>query len=223
MKFFISHSSKDFKYGDAIVQLLKDIGVPQQNIIFTSKSGHGIPKGEDIFKWLKNEIKEKPFVIYLLSERYYSSITCLNEMGAAWVIENEHISLFTPGFNPSNPEFWEGAVEPRELGAFIDDRQNIIEFADIIVSTLGNKVNPVIFDEAITKYMETIENIKQEIDDSEIIDYVKLDNESTTTNDFIPHSNEKDETLDSNTNNDIQFKKFKEVIEIENLLMRSSY
>ncbi|WP_185959638.1 toll/interleukin-1 receptor domain-containing protein [Lentibacillus cibarius] len=212
MKFFISHSSKDFKYGDAIVQLLKDIGVPQQNIIFTSKSGHGIPKGEDIFKWLKNEIKENPFVIYLLSERYYSSIACLNEMGAAWVIENEHISLFTPGFDPSNPKFWEGAVEPRELGVFIDDRQNIIEFADIIVSTLSNKVNPVIFDEAITKYMETIDNIKQGIDDSEIINYEKKDDELTTINDFISHSNEKDETLDSNTNNDIQFKKFKEVI-----------
>lgn len=93
MNFFISHSSKDIKYGEAVLQLLLDVGVLQHQIIFTSKAGYGIPKGKDIFAWLKSKINEKPFVIYLLSEEYYSSIACLNEMGAAWVIENEHIAL----------------------------------------------------------------------------------------------------------------------------------
>ncbi|WP_373892940.1 toll/interleukin-1 receptor domain-containing protein [Virgibacillus natechei] len=210
MNFFVSHSSKDFEYGDSIVQLLRDIGIPQQNITFTSKPGYGIPRGKDIFNWLKNEIKEEPFVIYLLSERYYSSIACLNEMGAAWIIENEHIALFTPEFNPTNPKFWEGALEPRELGVFIDNKQDIIEFVEQIANKFDNKVNSVIFDAAITKFMDTIENIKQETYKSEKKKGAEKDNESAA-NDFISHSKVKDESSNY-TNNDIKYKKFKEIL-----------
>ncbi len=50
-------------------------------------------KKENIFKWLKGRISEKPFVIYLLSPEYFSSVACLNEMGAAWVVENQHVAI----------------------------------------------------------------------------------------------------------------------------------
>lgn len=44
MKYFISHSSKNLHYGESIVQLLIDIGVPHDDIIFTSKSGFEFQK-----------------------------------------------------------------------------------------------------------------------------------------------------------------------------------
>ncbi|MGM8216274.1 toll/interleukin-1 receptor domain-containing protein [Bacillaceae bacterium W0354] len=157
MKFFISHSSKDSDYGDAIVQLLVEIGVPQENIIFTSKAGYGIPKGKDIYQWIKSEMKDRPFVIYLLSENYYDSIACLNEMGAAWVIENEHIALIVPGFSPSDPKFFESAIEPREMGVFIDKKEEIIDFVDVILNKLGKSVNNIIRDSAISNYMKNID------------------------------------------------------------------
>ena len=77
MKLFLSHSSKDVDYGNALVDLLISIGVKSDKIIFTSNVAHGIPIGENIFQWLKEEIEEKPFVIYLLSPNYYKSVACL--------------------------------------------------------------------------------------------------------------------------------------------------
>ncbi|MBT2217117.1 hypothetical protein KK120_14915 [Virgibacillus dakarensis] len=217
MKFFISHSSKNFKYGEAIVQLLMDVGMPQKNIIFTSKVGYGIPKGKDIFKWLKSEIKERPFVIYLLSEEYYSSIACLNEMGAAWIIENEHIALFTPGFNPGNPKFWDGAIEPRELGIFVDDKDDVFEFVEIVINKLGNNVKPIIIDQAITKYLKSVEDIKRNIENDKSEKKMEVNNDKqdgkrdlieTLSADSIPQSKS---TI--NTSNDSPYEKFKEDIQ----------
>ncbi len=105
MELFISHSSKDKEYGEALVTLLSDLGVQQKSIVFTSKEGFGIPKGQNIFNWLKSKLTNKPFVIYLLSDHYYSSIPCLNEMGAAWVIENDHLIFITPNFDLSDKRF----------------------------------------------------------------------------------------------------------------------
>ena len=67
MKIFISHTSKNKDYGNLLVDLLRNIGVKDIEIIFTSNIAFGIPVGKNIFNWLKSQIEEKPFVIYLLS------------------------------------------------------------------------------------------------------------------------------------------------------------
>lgn len=160
MKIFISHSSKDSDYGKALVQLLRDIGISHQDIIFTSEPGYGIPKGRNIFNWLKSKIKERPYIIYMLSENYYSSVACLNEMGAAWVVENEHVVLFLPNFDYKNPKFLEGAINPRKMGIYMDNEHDIIEFVGMILNKLNSKTNRVIFNRAIRNYMESITEIK---------------------------------------------------------------
>ena len=124
MKIFISHSSKNKDYGNVLVELLRGVGVKEDEIIFTSNNAYGIPIGQNIYNWLKSQIAEKPFVIYLLSKEYYESIACLNEMGAAWIIENEHAMLFTPNFDLSSKEFQNGAIDPREIGFYIDDEES---------------------------------------------------------------------------------------------------
>lgn len=156
MKIFVSHSSKDKEYGEALVQFMLDIGVSPNNIIFTSKPGYGIPKGENIFQWLKSRLQEKPFVIYLLSDNYYLSIPCLNEMGAAWIIENNHISLFTPRFKPSNSKFSEGAIDPRELGIFINNKEDMIAFAELIIDKKDLDTSHILLSQAISKFTKAI-------------------------------------------------------------------
>ena len=37
----------------------------------------------------------------MLSENYYNSVACLNEMGAAWVLQASYTSLLLPGFDYS--------------------------------------------------------------------------------------------------------------------------
>lgn len=127
-KIFISHSSQDKLYGDVLVRLLRELGLTRNQIIFTSDSNYGIPIGTNIFDHLRKQIGEYSHIIYLLSENYYGSIPCLNEMGAAWMIQNEYDVIGIPTFSFSNPKFSEGAIDPRKIGFLLDDRTRVTEF-----------------------------------------------------------------------------------------------
>lgn len=156
MKIFISHSSKNKFYGDKLVDLLRNVGVKENEIIFTSNTAYGIPVGENIFNWLKSQITDKPFVIYLLSEEYYQSIACLNEMGAAWIIENKHAALFTPNFNLSSKEFQSGALDPREIGFHITDEARILSFLQLISEDFEISKNHNIISQGVRKFLAEI-------------------------------------------------------------------
>lgn len=93
MKIFISHSSLDKKVGSTFLQILLDCGIKYSDIVFTSDPRTKIPVGENIFDWLKNQLSETPLVINILSDNYFSSIACLNEMGASWIVGNKVYSI----------------------------------------------------------------------------------------------------------------------------------
>ncbi|AWG23381.1 hypothetical protein FFWV33_18520 [Flavobacterium faecale] len=156
MKIFISHSSKNLNYGQAIVDLLVAVGINSEQIIFTSNDAFGIPTGQNIFNWLKARITEKPHVIYLLSSEYYSSIACLNEMGAAWIVENEHTIVFTPEFKASSPEFQNGALDPREMGFIINNPDRITEFIENLRSSFPISSNTVFVSQKIREFVAKV-------------------------------------------------------------------
>lgn len=83
---FISHSSKDEKEATALVRFMTHVGIPEKAIRCSSAPETQVPTGckifEDIRAWLKSE---NVYVIFLLSDNYYDSYICLNEMGAAWL------------------------------------------------------------------------------------------------------------------------------------------
>lgn len=170
MKIFISHSSKNKFYGDKLVELLRNVGVKENEIIYTSNTAYGIPVAQNIFNWLKSQITEKPFVIYLLSEEYYQSIACLNEMGAAWIIENKHAAIFTPNFNLSSKEFQSGALDPREIGFYINDEERILSFLQLISEDFEISKSHIIISQSIKKFATEISNHK-----TEIIKPIKID------------------------------------------------
>lgn len=160
MKIFISHSSKNENYGNEFVNLLTGIGVNGESIIFTSNDAYGIPIGENIFEWLKNRISEKPHVIYLLSPEYYKSVACLNEMGAAWVIENKHTMVFTPDFKLDSYEFQNGAIDPREIGFYINNQSKIIAFIESLRADFQISKNQVLINQKISTFLENIKTFK---------------------------------------------------------------
>lgn len=164
MKIFISHSSKNKFYGEALVDLLRSVGVKETEIIFTSNTAYGIPVGQNIFNWLKSQITEKPFVIYLLSEEYYQSIACLNEMGAAWIIENKHAAIFTPNFDLSSKEFQNGALDPREIGFYINDEERLVSFIEILKEEFEITSNHLIISQSTRKFLSQINIIKSSTD-----------------------------------------------------------
>lgn len=163
MKIFISHSSKNEDYGSALVDLLIGVGITGDKIIFTSNDAYGIPTGENIFNWLKNRITEKPYVLYLLSPEYYTSVACMNEMGAAWVVENEHIMIFTPDFNLKSYEFQNGALDPREIGFYINNQDRLILFLESLKTHFPISANPVLINQKIREFLNRIVNLKSSI------------------------------------------------------------
>lgn len=101
-KIFISHSSKDIEITKAVYDLLGIIGVPDDKVFCSSIPECGIPLDADIYQTIKEHLlNEKVYVLFMLSENYYNSVACLNEMGAAWVLQASYTSLLLPGFDYS--------------------------------------------------------------------------------------------------------------------------
>lgn len=98
-KVFISHAYKDRDYVDALVELFKNIGLSHNQIFCTSAIGYDIKIDEDILSSIKEQFQNCSLhFICMHSDNYYKSAICLNEMGAAWVLDLPCTSMLLPGF-----------------------------------------------------------------------------------------------------------------------------
>lgn len=120
-KIFISHCEKDIAVIENFVDLLSHIGLTSDTLFCSSIPGYNIKQGSgDIFEYLRDEFSNNLFVIFMLSENYYNSKACLNEMGATWVLQKEYQSILLPGFDFSQVQ---GAINPREISFKLDDKK----------------------------------------------------------------------------------------------------
>lgn len=137
-KVFISHSSKDIKYVNAIVEFLEKIGLSEKNLFCSSVPGYGIPLGKNIYDYLADEFRTNNLlVIFVLSDNYYNSPACLNEMGAAWILKNEYYSILLPNFEFKKID---GAIDPQKIAIKLGDnsytlKHGLAQLRDIIIST----------------------------------------------------------------------------------------
>lgn len=89
-------------------------------MFYSSNTKYGIPLDEDIYNFLKKQFDEYNLhVIYMLSDNYYNSAACLNEMGAAWILQNHTTSILLPGYEYKSIK---GAVNAGKIGMKIDDK-----------------------------------------------------------------------------------------------------
>lgn len=160
-RIFISHASKDRLYGDAIVRLLRGIGLRQSQITFTGNSKYGIPPGKNIFDYLRNQISDDTYMICLLSSNYYNSIVCLNEMGAAWVQQVDTQMLLLPGFDTSDPRFHNGVANPNNMAARVDDGVRIRAIIDCIINLFGLDTSVEEKESAMRDYFQEIGELQQ--------------------------------------------------------------
>jgi len=120
---FISHSSEDESIVEPLVSMLQKMGFNKTNLFCSSVEGYGIDEGEDIYDTLRNKfLNANIYVVFVLSHNYYSSPACLNEMGAAWVLQSEYSTIVAPKFKI--PEI-KGAINPRRLAIVLDDNKHI--------------------------------------------------------------------------------------------------
>ena len=96
-KVFISHKTEDKAYADALTRLINFIiGADGDKLFCSSIPGYGNKPSQDIIDNIKAQFDDyNLFVIIIHSPRYYKSAVCLNEMGAAWALNQRFCSFLT--------------------------------------------------------------------------------------------------------------------------------
>ena len=146
-KVFISHASKDILAVKHIVELLELIGLDKNNMFCSSIEPYGIPTSMDIYEYLQKQFRDFDLhVIFVLSNNYYNSAACLNEMGAAWVLSCSQTVMLLPGFSFCDID---GAINPRKIAIQFKPGMNDIDlynmksringFIDEMAQLSGNK------------------------------------------------------------------------------------
>ncbi len=93
---FISHKHDDIDFVKDICDLLQDIGLDKSNLFCSSIPGFWIGLSKDIFESLRKLFNEYDlYVVFVQTPKYYSSPICLNEMGAAWVLQSQFCSILS--------------------------------------------------------------------------------------------------------------------------------
>ena len=98
IKVFISHSSADKPVIDSFVDnvLVMGLGLSKNEIAYTSNEVYGVAPGDDISRYIKENIEAAEIVLLMISENYKQSEVCLNEMGAAWALGKPFVSVLLP-------------------------------------------------------------------------------------------------------------------------------
>lgn len=135
---FISHSSKDKEFANALVALLEDIGFDNSNLFCSSVEGYGIALSKDIFETLRSLFSEHNlYVIFIHSPRYYKSAVSLNEMGAAWVLKTDFCSILTTDMDFGKME---GVVNGSTISIKVDAEDalsRLTELKDTLIQSFG--------------------------------------------------------------------------------------
>ena len=85
---FISHCGKQKAFVKALVELFESCGFSGDNMFCSSVPGFNIDEGEDIVDTLRKKFVDyNLYVIYVLSSEFFDSSYCMNEVGAAWVLQ----------------------------------------------------------------------------------------------------------------------------------------
>lgn len=161
-KIFISHSSKDKSFVEALVDLLTVLGLYEDNVVCTSVKGYGIPLNESIFDYLRKQFLDNElFIIFVHSPRFYESPVCLNEMGAAWALKADYCSFLTSDFDYP---MMKGVVDSKRIAIKVADNENattyLNELKDILVQLFDlRNPNQNVWEGRRDKFLQNVNSI----------------------------------------------------------------
>ena len=127
-KIFVSHSSKDEGLVRDFVDRILLLGLNMQNedIFCTSIEGMGIKSGDDFRNKIKQQLKESEIIIQLITENYKQSEVCLNEMGAAWVLNAKVVPFIVEPIRYDNIGFIHNTTQLLKL----NKKKDLLKFKD---------------------------------------------------------------------------------------------
>lgn len=161
---FISHSSKDKEFAEALVVLLEDLGFDRSNLFCSSVDGYGIELSEDIFEILLDLFNEHNlFVIFIHSPRYYKSPISLNEMGAAWVLRTDFCSFLTKDMDFS---MMKGVVNGNTISIKVDSEDTpsrLTELKNKLIPLFGlNQINETKWERKRQSFLDKVLSLNYE-------------------------------------------------------------
>lgn len=161
-KVFISHSHADHLYAAEIINLLRFIGIGKDRIFCTSEPGCWVRLNEDIKQQMDINLKSPHvYVIILHSENYYSSPVCLNEMGAAWILDCPCTSILLPLFSYGKMC---GVINDESIAIKLDEYDTVSsrlnELKDKLVSHFGlSKLDETVWETDRDRFIKAIKDI----------------------------------------------------------------
>lgn len=161
---FLSHKSDDKKYADALEKFITGLGVKNNQLIYTSHPLHKIPLDANIYDYLRTRINGNTFMIFLWSDKYLESPACMNEMGAAWVVQSDYTNIYVPTFSFGNPKYRECAVDIKKMGAVLNGdancKANMIELKNKIQSIFKLENDEQVSQYLLDTFIKEIQEIK---------------------------------------------------------------
>lgn len=167
-KIFITHSSDDAQYVKILTDLLENMKVPTECIVCTTIPQYKIPNGINAYEWLKKQFKENYLhMIFVLSEHYFNSIPCLNEMGAAWITAEKKDLLLLSGFSYNDLKSKKGCLDTNIQGVCMDDSDDAIKAwlielrNDVIAEFNLSEIHEVKWEEYRDKFMKEMKFVSR--------------------------------------------------------------
>lgn len=155
---FISHSSKDRLFVEALVELLEGIGLDEKTLFCSSIPGYWIGLSKDIYEALLSLFTNHSlYVVFVQSPNFYSSPVSLNEMGAAWALKANYCSILTPEMEFSAMT---AVVNSHEVAIKVnnkDAKPRLTELKNSLLDFLGKPaVSDVVWERRLDKFLQVV-------------------------------------------------------------------
>jgi hypothetical protein len=138
-KVFISHASEDKQIVSLFVDqiLCAGSGVNIEDVIYTSRDDSGVVNGNDIPSCIKDGIKQAAIFFMMVSEKYRNSEVCLNEMGAAWMLDDLPKKILLMPGSSFNKIGW---LMSLKKGTELSDSSGLDALHDQIIDILSTRI-----------------------------------------------------------------------------------
>jgi len=152
-RILISHSSHDKMFCDIFVELLASIGFTNKTLIYTSKPEFAIPVGKDIYEYLRKHLNREIWVFFMLSDNFYKSAACLNEMGAVWIKQSRNFSILLPNFKHEDIK---GVINPNQHTLDLCDHVRLTEMLNLFRRVWQLPINSMRWEAVKNEFVEKI-------------------------------------------------------------------